>query len=152
MNGKERTGLLGQSPLEDLSQWVDRVKEKGAIAILKEPQAGLIMMRAKESAADTVFNLGEVLVSDCTVTVDGHLGYGLVLGNKPRRAEAAAILDAVFQTADKKWIELKTAMQPWLEEQKLNRQKKEQWEFERIAHSKVDFETMAGGREDDDIE
>lgn len=152
MDTKQRTGLWEQCPLDDLSSWVVRIKEKGAVQILKEPQAGLIMMRAKDSAAAEVFNLGEVLVSDCTVKVDGQLGYGIVLGNQLRRAEAAAILDAVFRAPGEEWAELRAALQPWLEEQARRRQKEQHLEFERIARSKVDFETMATGREDNDNE
>lgn len=152
MDTKQRTGLWGQCSLDDLSPWVARAKEKGPVQILKEPQARLIMMRAKDSATTEVFNLGEVLVSDCTVTVDGQLGYGLVLGNQPQRAEAVAILDAVFHAPGKKWAELRATMQPWLEEQARCRQIAQHLEFDHIARSKVDFETMAIRREDNDNE
>lgn len=148
MDTKQRTRLWAQCPLEDMLSWVVRVKEKGTMQILKEPQVRLIMMRVKDAAADEVFNLGEVLVSDCTVTVDSQLGYGIVLGNQTRRAEAAAILDAVFHADGKKWAELRDAMRTWLKEQAHRLQKEQHREFDRIKRSKVDFETMGTGKEE----
>lgn len=145
---KERTRLWGQCPLDDLLLWVVRVSEKGLVQIVKEAQPALIMMRASDSATTEVFNLGEVLVTDCTVTVDGQLGYGIVLDNQPRRAEAAAILDAVFRAPGEEWVELRAAMRPWLEGESRRREREQRLESELIARSKVDFETMATGRED----
>lgn len=133
---------MGRCPLKGLLSWVARVKENGTVKILKPPQMGLVMMRGKDTVAQEVFNLGEVLVSDCTVTVDGQLGYGVVIGNQPRRAEAMAILDAVFRMQEGKWKELLVSMKPWLEEQAQLQQKEQLKEFNFIKRSRVNFEMM----------
>ncbi|MBT9176855.1 MAG: hypothetical protein DDT20_01177 [Firmicutes bacterium] len=158
MDVRQRTSLWSWCQREELEPWVIRIREEaaqdgqGAIQVLREPQAGSLMMRATDSATGGVFNLGEVLISDCMVAVLGHKGYGLVLGYEPWRAEAAAMLDAVFRAPEEKWASFRAAMQPWLEAQVTLRQTEDRRKFERIARTKVDFQGMCSERESKDYE
>jgi len=142
VNTRRRTKILSQCSMESLSKWVEQIRETGEVKILKGPKMGLVMMRAKDTVALEVFNLGEVLVSDCTASVDGQLGYGVVLGNEPERAEAMAILDALFHSKGAKWEELLFNINSWLEEQEQLQQKELQKEFNLIKRTRVNFEVM----------
>lgn len=142
MTTRQRTKILINCPLEGLHCWINQIKEIAAVKILKEPKMGLIMMRSRDTVAHEVFNSGEVLVSDCTVSVDNHPGYGVVMGNQPAMAEAMAIIDAVFSVRGEKWADLINNMQIWIEEQSRLQQKEQQSEFHHINRSKVNFEAM----------
>lgn len=142
MNIRERTKILINCPFEGLHYWVNQIKELATVKILKEPKMGLIMMRSRDSVAQEIFNAGEVLVSDCTVSVDNQPGYGVVMGNQPERAEAMAIIDAVFRAGGEKLEDLINNMQIWLKEQSGLQQKEQLSEFNHINRSKVNFETM----------
>ncbi len=60
------------------------------------PRSGLVMLTAKDSF-DTDFHLGEVLVTDARVTCFGVEGFGMVVGEHPRKALARAAADAVIR-------------------------------------------------------
>jgi alpha-D-ribose 1-methylphosphonate 5-triphosphate synthase subunit PhnG len=67
------------------------------VAILREPVPASIMMRATETAEGSVFNLGEVTVTEAEVEISGERGYAMVVGLAPAHALSAAILDAAYE-------------------------------------------------------
>lgn len=69
------------------------VPELGPISVLRH-RTGLMMLPMADSARGATFYLGEVLVSEAQVRLDGHDGYAVCLGRDTRHALAAAILDA----------------------------------------------------------
>ena len=58
------------------------------------------MVRVKETVDGEVFNLGEVLVTTCEVSLDGTPGWGMVLGQDAERALCAAVVDAASRRED----------------------------------------------------
>jgi alpha-D-ribose 1-methylphosphonate 5-triphosphate synthase subunit PhnG len=68
----------------------------GNIKLLTGPRLGLVMLGVRESVADSTFYAGEILVTEVTLELAGRYGYGMVLGNDPRRALAAALVDAAL--------------------------------------------------------
>nr|MBA2449497.1 phosphonate C-P lyase system protein PhnG [Chloroflexota bacterium] len=51
-----------------------------AVTVVREPTPGMLMLRARESAGRSVFNLGEVTVTEAEVEIDGHRGYAMTTG------------------------------------------------------------------------
>lgn len=68
---------------------------------LKQPETGLAMVRARAGGVGQRFNLGEMTLSRCVVTLesDGKMGVGYVQGRDRRRAELVAVFDALSQDA-----------------------------------------------------
>ncbi len=62
--------------------------------VVVEPTVGMVMARAIEGARGEVFNVGEVLVTECQVRIDRHEGWAMVMGSRPNGALAAATIDA----------------------------------------------------------
>jgi len=86
-------GLSLADPAE-LALVAQRVLDNAAdVAVLAGPAAATRLVRFTESAHGQPFHPGEVVVSEATVTVNGHRGDGLVLGLDPERALAAALCD-----------------------------------------------------------
>jgi alpha-D-ribose 1-methylphosphonate 5-triphosphate synthase subunit PhnG len=66
--------------------------------ILRGPEVGLVMVRARAGGTGTRFNLGEMTVTRCTVQLaGGAVGHAYVRGRRRRHAELAAALDAILQ-------------------------------------------------------
>jgi alpha-D-ribose 1-methylphosphonate 5-triphosphate synthase subunit PhnG len=66
--------------------------------ILRGPDSGLVMVRGRAGGGGAAFNLGEMTVTRCTVrTETGFVGHAYVAGREERRAELAALVDAMMQ-------------------------------------------------------
>jgi alpha-D-ribose 1-methylphosphonate 5-triphosphate synthase subunit PhnG len=107
----------------------------GNIKLLTGPHLGLVMLSVRESVAESTFYAGEILVTEVTLELAGQYGFGMVLGNDPRRALASALVDAALGLKGDVAAELR---------QELNglesgiRQEQRQ-AFRAVASTKVDF-------------
>jgi alpha-D-ribose 1-methylphosphonate 5-triphosphate synthase subunit PhnG len=119
-----------------------KVERMADIQVVKSPQMGLVMMRAKESVEQEIFNVGEVLVSECTVMVDGQLGYGAVMENDVERARALAILDAVFHASNPVWQDLQQQLDGWLLARQSQQDEAWRRDFAKIQRSLVNFDLL----------
>jgi alpha-D-ribose 1-methylphosphonate 5-triphosphate synthase subunit PhnG len=67
---------------------------------LRGPETGMVMVRGRMGGHGRGFNLGEMTVTRCAVTLeDGRVGHAYLAGREHRRAELAALLDALSQGA-----------------------------------------------------
>ena len=65
---------------------------------LRGPESGLVMVRGRAGGGGGKFNLGEMTVTRCTVRTEaGQVGHAYVAGRDERRAELAAVFDALLQ-------------------------------------------------------
>jgi alpha-D-ribose 1-methylphosphonate 5-triphosphate synthase subunit PhnG len=68
---------------------------------LREPEAGLVMVRGRVGGDGAPFNLGEATVSRAAVRLStGEVGFGYTLGRDRRKAQLIALCDALVQTAE----------------------------------------------------
>jgi alpha-D-ribose 1-methylphosphonate 5-triphosphate synthase subunit PhnG len=66
--------------------------------IIRGPEGGLVMVRGRAGGGGSAFNLGEMTLTRCTVrTKTGFVGHAYVAGREERRAELAALVDALMQ-------------------------------------------------------
>lgn len=86
---------ISYAPRERLTELANRCLEGAKVGITAAPEAALVMVRVKETVDGEVFNLGEVLVTRCEVTLDGERGWGMIMGDDPQRALSCAVLDAM---------------------------------------------------------
>ena len=138
MKRKERFELIAIARKEKLNLIAEEVRKSLKVKVIKQNTA-LIMMRARDSVEKEVFNLGEVLVSEVWVEVNGVLGYSLVLGDDIEKALAGAILDAVCELRHP----LSEKIVNMLKEEKEYYEKERAKEWMRIKSTKVEFEVMA---------
>ncbi|MEN4921314.1 phosphonate C-P lyase system protein PhnG [Achromobacter spanius] len=111
---------------------------------LRPAQTGMAMVRARSGGTGGRFNLGEMTVTRCAVTMDdGVVGVSYVQGRSLRHAEQAAIADALLQLPD--WHETVQAqlIQPLARQhaQRVERQARV------AAQTKVEFFTMVRGED-----
>ena len=68
---------------------------------LREPENGLVMVRARTGGDGAAFNLGEATVSRAAVRLSsGEVGFGYVLGRDRNKAQMIALCDAMVQSAE----------------------------------------------------
>lgn len=95
-------GLLARAPLDLLEAWLRRVVEQGiapAHVWMRRPETGLVMLRARIGGTGDPFNLGEMTMTRCVLRIEtGEVGVAYVAGRSARKAEAAALADAMLQS------------------------------------------------------
>jgi alpha-D-ribose 1-methylphosphonate 5-triphosphate synthase subunit PhnG len=90
--------LLAKAPEADLLQLWDAYAPKPEFQWLRGPEVGSVMVRGRMGGAGNRFNLGEMTVTRCSLTLaDGTVGHGYVQGRSKAKAEAAATIDALMQ-------------------------------------------------------
>lgn len=136
---REWMGLLSRAPRELLESWAGREKLP-AFAWLRRPETGLAMVRGRAGGGGEKFNLGEMTITRCTLRLEGGAsGVAYVQGRDHRKAELAAMADALLQTkaaAQRVRAELLGPIRVHLEAQAARMQRKAQ-------ATRVDFFTLA---------
>src|SRR5262245_1893638 len=81
----------------------EEVLASSEIAVVTPPRIGTLMLRHQEPVADTLFNVGEVLMTEALVALGPHRGYAMRLGREVEATLAAAILDAAAEANHVLW-------------------------------------------------
>jgi alpha-D-ribose 1-methylphosphonate 5-triphosphate synthase subunit PhnG len=114
--------LLARSPADQIASLLRRCGALPAHTIIRGPEGGLVMVRGRAGGGGSAFNLGEMTVTRCTIrTETGFIGHAYVAGREERRAELAALVDALMQDNDRN-PEIETRVITPLEKQQTQRQ------------------------------
>lgn len=94
--------VLARSNAERIDALLGRCGAVPSYTILRGPEGGLVMVRGRAGGGGSAFNLGEMTVTRCSVRTDtGFVGHAYVAGREERRAELAALVDALMQDKDR---------------------------------------------------
>ncbi|MBE7638630.1 phosphonate C-P lyase system protein PhnG [Sneathiella sp. P13V-1] len=133
-------GILARSSVEELENELYRNDETPNYSFLREPEIGLVMVRGRAGGTGSRFNLGEMTVSRCSVSLEGGtIGHGYVKGRNRRHAELIAVFDALF-------IE-EGAPRPFVAELAEKQSNVKKQKSVKAAATKVDFYTMVRGED-----
>lgn len=97
------------------------------------------MVKLRESAQQSLFYIGEVLVTETKVKIQNIFGLGLIREMEPELSRALAIIDAAYNgnfQETKQWV-------PVLEQLKLELAQEQQNIKRSIERTKVQFNTMS---------
>ena len=137
---KRALDILAAAPSRALAELWDRWAEKPDYTKVRGPEVGLVMVRGRAGGGGAPFNLGEASVSRASVRiVTGEIGHGYCLGRDLAKAEAIAVIDALWQR-DAADIE-REIIEPLQQIAHAAEQKRR----EEAAATKVDFFTMVRG-------
>ena len=95
--------LLARAPLTLLDHGLKEFRACRQTEWLRRPETGLYMVQGRVGGTGGRFNLGEVTVTRCALrsvggqVPDAPVGVAYVLGRDHRRAELAALADALLQ-------------------------------------------------------
>lgn len=87
---------------QELERAVAVLAPAAAVADIRAPETGLVMVRGRMGGDGAAFNLGEATVTRSAVRLDGVTGFAYHLGRDAAKARAAAILDALWQAPDRR--------------------------------------------------
>lgn len=129
---------------ERVSPWLGLHRQR----VLRAPEIGLLMLRARVSRGGDRFNVGEVPVTRCALRLccegvdddSGPIGVGYVLGRDPERALWTATLDALLQHPGQAGDVRAAVLQPLADENAVRQAR----EAARAATSRVEFFTVQG--------
>ena len=65
-----------------LKKFVAEIEQNYEVVITKLPEKGLVMMKTNDSVSNQPFYLGELLVTECTVSVNESIGFGIIIGER----------------------------------------------------------------------
>lgn len=97
MDRTSRCELLAGLPDADLARLAEQVVDSAAPPLyITPPTVGMVMVRVADGARNEIFNVGEVLVTECHVRIGEAEGWAMVQGSRPTGALHAAAIDAVL--------------------------------------------------------
>ena len=107
--------------------------------VLRAAETGMVMVRGRAGGDGAPFNLGEMTATRCAVSLAcGTTGHAYVAGRDARKAELAAVLDALLQT-DEVGPRLRDGL---IAGQAARQQERRQDALRRAAATRVDFFSM----------
>lgn len=130
--------VLARAECQALEQAVAALDGRAEWSRLRAPETGMVMVRGRAGGDGAQFNLGEMTVTRCAVALScGTVGHAYVAGRDHRKAELAAVLDAVLQT------EAGAALRRgFVAEEAARQQERRRDALRRAAATRVDFFSM----------
>jgi alpha-D-ribose 1-methylphosphonate 5-triphosphate synthase subunit PhnG len=93
--------VLARAKADHIAELLGACGKLPGYVVIRGPEGGLVMVRGRAGGGGSAFNLGEMTVTRCTVrTGAGSVGHAYVAGREERRAELAALVDALMQDQD----------------------------------------------------
>jgi len=138
MNRRRRTEILIRSSDNLAARFAEEIVRRYQVREIERPNNGLVMLKIRESAQNSLFNIGEVLVTESKVQINGHLGIGITIDNNPELAYNLAIVDAAYNAQlpeTPEWNEI-------LIKEEIKNNQREEVNNRKILKTKVSFETM----------
>ena len=136
-------GLLAKAPEGRVAALLDAAITRPEFTWLRAPEIGTTMVRGRAGGTGAPFNIGEVTVTRCALTLaSGEVGHAYIQGRRKVDSEAAALVDALMQGRNAAAV--RRAVLDLLEaEQSAAKTAR----AEKAAATKVEFFTMARGED-----
>lgn len=135
--------VLARTSTERLEHYWSSLEPRPETRLLRKPETGLVMIRARAGGDGMQFHLGEMTVTRCAAAVGDVVGHAWVAGRDRRRAELAAIFDAMLQKPERREQVIQELVEPEAERQSETRRAREA----KAAATRVEFYTMVRGDE-----
>lgn len=140
---KDWMGLLARAPEGRAKALLTDAGMTQEVSFLRAPEIGSVMVRGRAGGTGAAFNLGEMTVTRCTLKLGcGTVGHGHVQGRRKSDAEAAAVIDALMQTAQAENVRAAVLDRLRAEEDDRRVQRSG-----KAAATKVEFFTMVRGED-----
>lgn len=138
MKRQHRTKLLIDVGREEALALAAQIEAAYCVKDIQPAREGLVMVKMRESSHQSLFFIGEVLITEAKVQIDEHFGIGLVREYEPQLARALAIIDAAYNAQLAETNAWQSCFEQ-LEQRLLEQQQRTKRSIER---TKVNFNTM----------
>ncbi len=137
MDKKRLFTILAKADREIVATLSEKIQEQHNVTVIKEPSKTLTMIKMREPVKQSLFYMGEVIVCEAVVELDGAKGMAVTMGDDMIKTLDMAIIDAAINKGVFTDMDTLLALE------------KEQQEFvmrENAMHLKtmVNFESMDG--------
>jgi alpha-D-ribose 1-methylphosphonate 5-triphosphate synthase subunit PhnG len=141
---REWMGALATAPADRLFALWEAVPDKPEATYPRPAEIGMVMTKGRVGGSGAPFNLGEATVTRCTACLpDGSVGHAYLAGRDKRKAEIAAILDAMLMDPARHDALYAAVIEPLL----IERVERDGARASKVAATKVDFFTLVRGED-----
>ncbi len=143
MPRKAWLGLMAKAKTGRVGALLDGAMTRPDFTWLRVPEIGSTMVQGRAGATGAPFNLGEMTVTRCALTLaTGEVGHAYIQGRNKDDAEAVAMMDALMQTENAATLQVQV-LDVLAQEQADRRAAR----AGKAAATKVDFFTMVRGED-----
>ncbi|MDD3252930.1 MAG: phosphonate C-P lyase system protein PhnG [Lachnospiraceae bacterium] len=96
MDKKQLFTILAKADREIVASLSDDIQKNHNVTVVKEPAKTLAMIKLREPVKQSLFYMGEVIVSEAVVELDGAKGMGVTMGDDTEKALHMAVIDAAI--------------------------------------------------------
>ncbi len=136
MEKKRLSKIMAKADREKIISLAEEVKKNNEVIIVKSPEKVLTMIKMREPVKESLFYIGEVIVTEVSVTVNGVNGMAVLMGDDYEKTLAMAIIDGAVNC---RYITDETQFLEW-EKQQITREEKENAMFMKTM---VNFNSMS---------
>jgi len=98
MDKRRLSKILANADRQDIAALSAIVRETYRPVIIKEPGKTLTMIKMREPVRQSLFYIGEVIVSEAVVEIEGIKGVAVTMGDDTEKALGIAIIDAAHSS------------------------------------------------------
>lgn len=138
----DQLSIIAQAEGEKLKALVDSFLPKIKQIDVLRNRTGLAMVPYTDTVQGTVFHIGEVLIAEALVNVEGVDGYGAVMGRDLEQALAVAIVDAVSRREGEPFGEIQTLIEDFAAEQQTLSMAADEALLKQVEATRVEMETF----------
>lgn len=107
MNKRRLSKILAKASPQQVQELAEEIKAQHEITVVKAPEKSLVMIKMRDPVKESLFYLGEVIVSEAIVDLDGAKGTAVLMGDDYEKALDMAVIDAAstkaFLRASTRW-------------------------------------------------
>lgn len=140
MKKNEMFKIMCKSARDKVIELAKEIEKNHTVVVVKKPSKTLVMLKMRETVANSEFYLGELLACEAMVKIDNIRGMAVTEGDDFEKVLAMAVVDAAYNAnlRETYWLNEK------LEEMGAVVDSNERKEFSRNLKSKVQFRVMEG--------
>lgn len=94
MNKRRLSKILAKASPQQVQELAGEIKTQHEITVVKAPEKSLVMIKMRDPVKESLFYLGEVIVSEAIVDLDGAKGTAVLMGDDYEKALDMAVIDA----------------------------------------------------------
>ena len=94
MEKKRLFRILSRAERSDVIRLGQELQQQYSVTIVKKPEKSLTMIRMREPVKKSLFYLGEAIITEAVVTLEGTVGTAVPMGDDFEKTLYMAVIDA----------------------------------------------------------
>lgn len=135
MEKKRMFRILAKANAEIVKRYAQEIREQYDTMIIKKPEKSLAMIKMREPVKESLFYLGEVMITEAIVEVNSHKGIAVTMGDAFEKTLDMAVIDGAVNAGV--FSHMEELME--LEKEQITREEKENAMF---LKTMVNFHSM----------